>query len=192
MEVMNAKWIISIILALVIILSNGIATSSSSPVVNAERVDIRKFDVITDFIQLHNPKVSYREAYKIAYVSWKESRKSKTISWTQLIAQQKVESHFDSLAVSYAGAKGIPQIMHPLWEWYDPYTQIISVESDLHLPEKSIPAQRVIMEMFLDKHKGNMWRAIRNYCGPYSQTTRNYVREVLKYKKLLDKQQAQI
>ena len=190
---MSTKWIISIVILLTLVLSDISTANSSSAIANEEmRVSMKSFNVITNFIQKHNKDLSYREAYSIAYISYDASRKSEKISWTQLIAQQKVESHFDSKAVSHADAKGIPQIIHNQWDWYKPYKLIISNEEDLFIPEKSIPAQVVIMERFLDKHDGNMWRAIRNYCGAYSSETRDYVRDVLKYKKLLDKQQSNI
>ena len=180
---------VSIGLSLVLIFTNNsIVTSDITAMENEDmRITMKDFNVVISFIQVHNTKLSYDDAYKIAYISFVESRAS-VIPWTLLIAQQKVESHFDANAVSKKHAKGISQIIHDQWDWYEPYNQIINSESDLLILEKAISAQVVILERFLDKHHGNMWRAIRNYCGSYSTETRDYVQEVLKYKSQLDRQ----
>lgn len=181
-----SRWIVSIIVAFTILLYSPRVADSNAASIRGQVIDMKKFDVVIGFIRRHNKKVSYEEAYKITYISYMQ--KTKVLSSNLLIAQMKVESDFDVYAVGKAGEKGLPQIYHRIWKWYDPYNDIIRTENDLYSPERAIPAQVLILNHFLEKHNGNLWRAIRNYNGRYSIKTRNYVRLVLKYKKILEKE----
>ena len=80
-----------------------------------------------------------------------------------VLALIEVESHFDSYAVSSAGAQGMMQIM-PFWkhEIGRPEDNLINIQTNLRYG-------CTILKYYLDREKGRLADALARYNGSYGQ-----------------------
>ena len=80
-----------------------------------------------------------------------------------VLALIEVESHFDSYAVSSAGAQGMMQIM-PFWkhEIGRPEDNLINIQTNLRYG-------CTILKYYLDREKGQLADALARYNGSYGQ-----------------------
>ena len=80
-----------------------------------------------------------------------------------VLALIEVESHFDSYAVSSAGAQGMMQIM-PYWkhEIGRPEDNLINIQTNLRYG-------CTILKYYLDREKGQLADALARYNGSYGQ-----------------------
>lgn len=139
--------------------------------------------IATNYIMRHNSKITLKSAENISKIAYNQSEKG-NLPFSLIIAQIKQESHFRTTAVSYLGAKGLPQIMHSKWTWYEPYNNIIKNSNELFIPSKSIRAQVLILNTFISWENGNTEKALNRYSG----FAKKYAYSVLKSKYYLDKQ----
>lgn len=80
-----------------------------------------------------------------------------------VLALIEVESHFDSYAVSSAGAQGLMQVM-PFWK-----NEIGRPEDNLTQIETNLRYGCRILQFYLKKEDGNWMEALARYNGSYGQ-----------------------
>ena len=82
-----------------------------------------------------------------------------------VLAVIEVESNFDRFAISYAGARGLMQIM-PFWleEIGRPDDNLFDIETNLRMG-------CTILRYYYDMEKGNLQRALARYNGSLGRTT---------------------
>ena len=80
-----------------------------------------------------------------------------------VLAVIEVESHFDSYAVSRAGALGMMQVM-PFWK-----NEIGRPDDNLINPLTNLRYGCTILKYYLDKEKGRLADALARYNGSYGQ-----------------------
>ncbi len=88
-----------------------------------------------------------------------------------VLSVMHVESRFDRLAVSYAGAVGLMQIM-PFW-----LTELGEKGSNLFKPAVNLRMGCTILRYYLDMERGNVARALARYNGSLGR--REYPDKVL-------------
>lgn len=81
-----------------------------------------------------------------------------------VLAVIQVESHFDSYAVSSAGAQGMMQVM-PFWKH-----EIGRADDNLINIETNLRYGCTILKYYLDKEDGNLAQALARYNGSYGKT----------------------
>lgn len=76
-----------------------------------------------------------------------------------VLAVIEVESNFDRFAISYAGARGLMQVM-PFWldEIGHPNDNLFNINTNLRMG-------CTILKFYLDKERGNMVKALARYNG---------------------------
>ena len=89
-----------------------------------------------------------------------------------VLAVIEVESNFDRFAISYAGARGLMQVM-PFWlkEIGRPNDNLFNIDTNLRMG-------CTILRFYLDKEKGNLTKALARYNGSVGR--RVYSDKVLK------------
>lgn len=80
-----------------------------------------------------------------------------------VLAVINVESNFDRFAISYAGARGLMQIM-PFW-----LNEIGRPDDNLFTIRTNLRFGCTILRYYLDKEKGNLERALARYNGSLGQ-----------------------
>lgn len=81
-----------------------------------------------------------------------------------VLAVIQVESHFDSYAVSSAGAQGMMQVM-PFWKH-----EIGRADDNLINVDTNLRYGCTILKYYLDKENGNLAQALARYNGSYGKT----------------------
>ncbi len=89
-----------------------------------------------------------------------------------VLAVIEVESNFDRFAISYAGARGLMQVM-PFWlkEIGRPNDNLFNIDTNLRMG-------CTILRFYLDKERGNLTKALARYNGSVGR--RIYSDKVLK------------
>lgn len=101
-----------------------------------------------------------------------------------VLAVVAVESHFNPVAQSNAGAIGLMQVIP---KWHPKEAVYAGGEEGFLLGERNIIIGALALRKFIDMSRGNMEVALSRYNGSISDETRAYARLVLKKKAMFER-----
>lgn len=125
----------------------------------------KRINILEEYILLRYTSVP-REVARMIATHTHNICKKYDVSFKLVVGVMEIESNFNPYAKSSSGAKGLMQVMPSIWA----ETLNIDNPQDLHSIEKGIDAGVQILKHYLEKNRGNIPRALKNYNGTTKDT----------------------
>lgn len=137
------------------------------------------------FIKKNSKNLSDEQIKEYSALACKYAKENKIDPYL-LVGLMKVESSFNTYAISDANALGLTQVVP---KWHKEKITILKErfgEFDIFKPEHNIALGAMVLNEYIRNHKGSVSKALLNYNGSYGQENASYHIDVLRAKRTVE------